>query len=112
MDKKRHKVVYNQTFGGFHLSDSAVEYIRKRGINIDEWGEILDEDGNETGESIERHNPILVKCVEELDGRIAASRGNMLAITEIEGNLYKIHWYDGMETVITPKDEHWIKIKK
>lgn len=109
MDEKRHKVVYNLDFGGFRLDEDAVEYIRKRGINIDEWGEILDEDGNATCEYIERHNPILVECVEKFGVRLAGAKSAMLAITEIKGDLYRIDWNDGMETVITPEDEDWIK---
>ena len=53
--------------------------------------------------SIERHDPILVRVVEELGSEKASGMCSELAIADIGDSLYRIEEYDGYETVITPE---------
>ena len=55
--------------------------------------------------SVSRHDPILVKVVEELGEKANGSYAD-LQIEEVEG-LYHINEYDGMERVMTPSDYKW-----
>ncbi len=55
--------------------------------------------------NVSRHDPILVKVVEEL-GEKANGHYSNLQIEEVEG-LYCISEYDGMERVMTPSDYKW-----
>lgn len=91
------KVVYNDSYGGFTLSDEAKEILEAKGYN--DFYEI------------ERHNKDLVEVVEQL-GKRASGHYSKLEIKEIESNIYYIADYDGYETVITPKymEELWVKI--
>jgi len=89
------KVVYNCCFGGFGLSDTAIEYLVEHGINEDDIWELP------------RHHPLLVKCVEEL-GDSADGFCARLAIEEINGYQYMIDDYDGNESVVEPEGQNWI----
>lgn len=62
----------------------------KHVVNLDLW-------------SIERHDPILVRVVEELGSEKASGMCSKLAIADIGDSLYRIEDYDGYETVITPE---------
>ena len=90
------KVVYNTCYGGFGLSELALRWLMNHGFNGDAY-------------LIERHNPLLVQCVEEL-GDEAGNEYSELAIAELSGNKYIIENYDGAETVIEPDDITWIEI--
>ena len=57
-----------------------------------------------------RHDPRLIKAIEELKEE-ADGRFSELKIAEIDSDVYIIHEYDGLETVVTPEDIDWIKIK-
>ena len=94
------KVVYNNCFGGFSISDKAIEYLREHGIS---------EEYCTTYTDIPRHDPTFIKCIEEL-GSFANGRCAKLNIYETVGNIYRIDEYDGLESVIEPKDETWITI--
>jgi len=86
------KVVYNACFGGFGLSDEAEA----------RYAELSGSDGGYQS----RHDPILVRVVEELG---EAASGN-LRIAEIEGSIYRIDEYDGSESVETPDSYDWVQI--
>ena len=81
------KIVYNACYGGFGLSDEAEELLKERtGKNLDE---------------IERHDPELVKVVEELGDRVN-DKFSKLAIWEIpDDETYIIREYDGYEYIVT-----------
>lgn len=121
------KIVYNNCYGGFSLSDKAVErYCEIKGIKTypecwcgmtlhwlseptgnkesDDWRETLDH------RSIVRHDPILVQVVEEL-GEEANGQCADLQIFQTESNQYQIEEYDGNETVVVSYDDSWIYIK-
>ena len=88
------KVVINACYGGFNLSEKAEKWLTDRGVSLDD---------------LERHNPLLVKCVETL-GEGAGGECSKLKIVEINNNKYRIVEYDGWESVETPDSIEWITI--
>jgi hypothetical protein len=97
---KTYKVVYNNSYGGFGLSEKAIAMLYELGLlndDVEYW-------------SIERHNPHLVKVVEEL-GDLASGSFSNLKIAEITSPVYKIDEYDGAESVVTPDKIAWVKIE-
>lgn len=89
------KVVYNKSFGGFKLSDVAVELLVQRGLPRDPWCT-----------KIPRHHPELVAIVEILGDKASGDFSN-LSVTEVTSK-YIIDEYDGQETI---KEEHEIDLK-
>lgn len=89
-----HKVVINTCFGGFSLSDKAEKWLSEKGLKFD-WSR-----------GIERHNPLLVECVETL-GKEANGSCARLAVEIIDSNMYRIDEYDGQESVITPDNQDY-----
>ena len=89
------KVVINRCYGGFGLSRKARDMYQERtGREYDYW-----EDS--------RHDPDLIAIVEQLGTKDAGDQYSLLSIQEVD-KLYVVHEYDGMETIITPDDMHWI----
>jgi hypothetical protein len=102
------KIVRNACFGGFELSDEAIElYLKytgqkyevyeskslfhKKGFRIDEI--------NFYAYGIERDDPILIKVVEEL-GEKANTQVSKLEIVDIDDDCqWEISDYDGWETI-------------
>lgn len=90
------KVVYNDCFGGFGLSDKALK--RYNDITGKERKYCWDMD---------RADPALVQVVEEL-GKAASSDLGSLKIAEVpEGTKYRIDEYDGNERIMTIDDYAW-----
>lgn len=95
-----HKVVYNACYGGFGLSEKAkARYVELTGCAADIYHR-----------DIERHDPALVRVVEEL-GAEASDRYACLQIEEIDSLMYRIDEYDGFEAVETPVSVDWVQIK-
>ena len=102
------KVVINECYGGFELSDEAYEKMIEYG-----YGGIKKFDGNDSIFHIkyyfavepERTDITLIKVVEELGERANGMCAD-LKIHEIEG-LYRICEYDGMEWIETPDNIDW-----
>ena len=92
------KIVVNGEYGGFMLSKEAITWL-KSNYSLDE-GDIID---------LPRHDHRLVECIETL-GKRASEGWSDIYVTEIEGNKYFIDEYDGLETVVEPKDINWIEI--
>ena len=93
------KVVINACYGGFGLSDEALDlYCSYK--NIPESDELYYWD-------IERHDPDLIRVVEEL-GPKASTNFSKLVIEEVEEECYFISEYDGLESVVTPSSINWI----
>ena len=103
------KVVINKCYGGFSLSDAAIElYLQKKGIEF-ERGEMFlgHRPFNKIGGSdwslydeiynMDRHDPVLVQVVEELGSRANGMCAN-LGVVEVSGRYY-LEEYDGMESV-------------
>lgn len=97
-DDGKVRVVYNADWGGYGLSDKAIQWLKEHGLEFE------DED------DIPRHNKLLIQCVHEL-GRKANSKYSYLDICVLSGNKYRIEEYDGRETVIEPDDEDWITVE-
>lgn len=98
------KVVYNACYGGFSLSNKAINWLLNHGYQAptDEYF-MIEYD-------VPRHHPLLIQCVEEL-GEDANGMCAKLKIKEIEENYYRITDYDGAETVETLSTINWTKIK-
>ena len=104
------KVVYNDCYGGFSLSNEALEWLLERGSRGVELykNAILWSKGTWRGP---RHDPLLVECIETL-GEKANGRFGKLEIHELNGPKYIIDEYDGMETVEEPEDIQWIDVRE
>ena len=80
------KIVINDCYGGFGLSEQATNWMTEK------MGEFYYGD-------IERNNPILVQCIEEL-GSNANDTFSKLKIVKIPDEVkWEINDYDGMETI-------------
>jgi len=91
------KVVINQCYGGFSLSEKATAAWESRtGRTFDEW-------------SVSRHDPDLTAIV-QLFGKEANGDRAELQIVTIEGNQYLIDDYDGSEGIRTPETTKWITV--
>lgn len=109
------KVVYNACFGGFSLSTAAVRRAREitgdsnwAGIELpDASGKSLFGDSHRPDDSLPRHDPVLVRVVEDL-GAQASGLCAKLRVAEVEGP-YRIDEYDGLETVATPDSYSWVE---
>jgi hypothetical protein len=88
----KHKIVINGSYGGFYITDEMWAYMKARGLN-------KDEDLYEN-----RHNPILVEAVENCEDTAE------LLVIEIDTCMYYIDEYDGLESVMTPKNISWTVI--
>jgi len=92
------KIVYNDCFGGFSLSEqAAARYAEIKGLSAPP----------RYGEPEDRADPALVQVVEEL-GDAANGTCASLAIRELPaGTLYRIDEYDGNESVVTQDEYEW-----
>lgn len=119
------KVVYNACYGGFGLSDAAIErYAELKGITLypekGRWGgtiyylEPRTENKKQNGlrpafweSDLDRADPLLAQVVEELGDAANGDHGK-LEIVELEpGERYVIDEYDGYERVMTMDDYNW-----
>ena len=120
------QVVYNNCYGGFGLSDKAVQWLEKNAC--EETREYLAErrelwnHTDHSGMTIEeymgydliydyelpRHDDDLVRCVETLGTKDASGRCGNLVIKELSGRMYRIDEYDGKESVIDGHYCDWI----
>ena len=105
MKKETIKIAYNDNYSGFKLSLEAMRWMEENGYAgkfCTESGEVI----------VPRHNPVLVRCIEELGERAngivklnsTVIGKSELRVAEIEGELYYVIDYDGKETVIGEKD--------
>lgn len=130
----KHKIVYNNCFGGYALSDKAIEWLSEHGSErtrqfitrkrLEASEKIKDYDprvrvtANSTRKFfimdavrsfLKRHDPDLIAVVEALGKEVNGTFSD-LAIEEIDGDEYYIEEYDGKETVVTPDDIGWTVI--
>lgn len=121
----KHKIVYNNCYGGYTLSDKAIEWLSEHGS--ERTKKFIAQKRLEANEKtindstkifyvmdalryfLQRHDPDLVAVVEAL-GKEVNGTFSSLAIEEIDGDQYYIEEYDGKETVITPDDIGWTVI--
>ena len=95
----KHKVVINSCYGGYRLSEEAIQWLKNK------YGDGVMDD------ILERHDPRLVDCVETL-GKKANGEFSRLAVVEIDSNQYRIDEYDGRESIETPDSIAWIVIEE
>ena len=100
------KVVYNNCYGGFSISQACAE--RMASLGNKEAQTLLDSPHGFYGYLTDtpRHDLILVRVVEEL-GTAASGSSASLDVKEISGNKYIIREYDGSESVIEPENISW-----
>ena len=93
------KVVINTDFGGFGLSDEALQlYAAKKGIQLGERYQFGGYEGLYDGD-IPRDDPVLIEIIEHL-GQAANGDFAELKIVEIpDGIVWHISEYDGVEHV-------------
>jgi hypothetical protein len=99
---KTYKVAFNGCYGGFSLSDKAVDRLKELGVKYDRHYEY---------EDMPRHHPLLIQVIEEL-GKEASGDYSNLCISTIDSPLYRIDEYDGSESVMTPEGIRWINIEE
>lgn len=130
----KHKIVFNDCYGGYALSDKAIDwlsehgsertkqFIAKKRAEANDKIKEYDSRVQVTADSIrkfyvmdavrnflERHDPDLVAVVESL-GKEASGTFSDLVIEEIDVEEYYIEEYDGKETIVTPEDTCWTVI--
>ena len=93
------KVVYNGCYGGFGLSDEALALYRV----YSGWKEPM----KPHADQIPRHDPALIRVVEELGSKANADYSN-LVIEEIYGKVYRITEENGYESIETPEGVDWV----
>lgn len=121
----KHKIVYNDCYGGYALSDKAIDWLSEHGS--DKTKRFIAQKRLEANEKtkydsskifyvmdalryfLKRHDPDLVAVVEALGKEVNGTFSD-LAIEEIDGDMYNIEEYDGKETVVTPDDIGWTVI--
>lgn len=91
------KVVINNCYGGFGLSEAAIARLVEEGIEASEFSP-----------GCPRHDPRLVRVVEELGQRADGPYARLL-VAEVNEDRYFISEYDGMESVVTPSMMRWTK---
>ena len=126
----KHKIVYNDCYGGYTLSYKAIDWLSEHGSERTKnfiahkriEAKEKDDFSSASQERIDnvtkfyvmdavrsflkRHDPDLVAVVEAL-GKEASGTFSALAIAEIDEDKYFIDEYDGMETIVTPADLCW-----
>ena len=94
------KVVYNNQFGGFSLSNKSLSLLSEyKGIKLD----------NYLASELPRHDSDLIKVVSELGSKANTSTSS-LTIKELSSPYYRIIENDGREEVVVPELGGFIKI--
>jgi hypothetical protein len=115
------KVVYNACYGGYGLSQKAMERLAQLGVSsasdeLQEMARMMEKEvflkqfeSYRLG-GLPRHDARLVQVVEELGEAASAGCANF-RIHLVEGDRYRIDDYDGFERVCEPKDIDWITVE-
>ena len=102
------KVAFNKCYGGFSLSDKAVSMLNDmKGLKGEDRLSTHSYGYPDNNKGHYRHDPDLIRVIEQL-GEQANGRCSQIQIREIQGVRYIIVEYDGIETVLEPKDIDWI----
>lgn len=91
------KLVVNQCFGGFELSEAAKKrYIELSGTKPRNW------------DNLKRNDKHLVQVVEELGKEASTYLSDLHVVDILNGSLYRINYYDGLETIeFKSSDDGW-----
>jgi len=108
------KIVINTSYGGFGISFDGAERMAELGCSVAErkLKEYDEQDGDDWtwhGTEIHRHDPILVAVVEDIEEEASDYLAD-LKVVEIDSDRYYVENYDGLESVVTPKNVPWIII--
>ena len=103
------KVVTNNCYGGFSLSEEALTLLQQlkkgKGIDISKVSVYLDN-------KIQRHDPDLVYVVEKLGTKRASGECAELIVEKLYNHIYRIEDYDGLERIDYPNFDHeWIIVE-
>ena len=80
-----HRVLYNEGYGGFRLSEGVCERIGDKTLR---------------GYNVARHDPTVLAAVDEVGLEAAAGVASNLQVKQLEaGDWYQIQAYDGAESV-------------
>lgn len=80
-----HRVLYNENYGGFRLSEGVCERIGDKTLR---------------GYNVARHDPTVLAAVNEVGLEAAAGVASKLEVAQLEvGDWYHIKEYDGAESV-------------
>jgi len=117
--EKLHKIVVNDSWGSFKLSRIAIAYLKKQPEVIDlikqgklsNTGDISRDINFYFRDTKNRTNPALIRCVEILGREASDTEVSNLNIKKFKGDKFKIAEYDGWESVQTPNDIKWTKVK-
>ena len=101
-----YKVVLNRCYGGFGISEKAVDWLREQGVPSEKVYVVETLSWRPAHCNLHRHDPLLVKCVETL-GKDANGEHADLEVVEIEQPLYRISEYDGAEGIEQPDGIRW-----
>jgi len=95
------KIVINNCYGGFGLSEKAARrYCELKGVDYEKRWNVYN-----SADETKRTDPLLIQVVEEL-GKEASAWGARLKIEEIpNGSYYRISEYDGWEEIILKEAE-------
>jgi hypothetical protein len=93
-----YQVVINCCYGGFTLSDKALNWLADRGLKL--------ETPYPTLKDLPRHHPLLVECINAL-GDKASGDMSKLVVYSVAGK-YRVTEYDGFESIETPGNINWI----
>ena len=113
-------VVYNDCEGEFSLSHAALMWLSDRG-NVRAYRLIKEFESafgdeqtlmtiDETMIGLDRHNALLVLCVEQLGTHKVSGKRSSLRVKRIVSDKYIIRNTGGIETVLTPDDIIWIEV--
>ena len=117
-----HEVVYNNCYGGFGLSNDAIQWLEQnaKDTELKDYISKIRITCTRDAEiayfikdwfSKRRHHSDLVEVVKNLGNKVNDSFSE-LTIAEIKSDRYRIEAYDGLENVITPEETNWIVIKE
>ena len=100
-----HYVVINTCYGGFGLSEKAIQRLGELGVDNPhdwKWGD----------PDVSRHDPRLVQVVKELNEEAENELlFSTLEVVEVKGDRYRVMEYDGSEWVETPDSIRWTVIE-
>lgn len=112
------KVVYNNDYGGFGISEACASWMADRGNK--ECIELIKQHRSRPVSETKywygslrdtpRHDALLVMAVEQLGADIASGSNSLLGIHVLKGDRYYISEYDGSESVVEPKDVQWVHV--
>jgi hypothetical protein len=100
------KIAYNACYGGFGISEKAIEWLIENEKDTLEKDGLLNKLNSYTFDCLRKH-PSLIKAIEAL-GEEANGRCAHLVIGELDDDaLYRITEYDGFERIETPDELNW-----